>query len=503
MKNTAIIIGGGIAGLFTGAFLAKNGVNVTILEKNATAGGGLQCFYRNGKVFDTGIHIMGGFEENGALTKICRYLGVYDKLDIQHIPSDCVDQIYIHSTRETFKISSGREGFIRSLGAYFPNEEDGIREYVDALFDITQEHPLYFLKETPEGIRSFSDLYSCPADALISHFVKDERLRELLAYLNPLYSGKKGYSPAYVHAFINALFISGVSRFAGGSKQLADELNELIVANGGSVLTGKEVVDFTISDREVKSVRTSDNDVYSANWFISAIHISSLLNLIPENILRNRHINLLNKVDNTYSAFSLYIELKQDVFPYIDHTCYYLDDYGLMWDQDVMNKGGRPRTFMYMTPPDSNQGLFASRMLVHCVLNFDEVRKWEHTRIGKRGAEYLKWKKTITENIIDNLEKIYPNFRNMIAHTYSASPLSIRDYLNAKDGSMFGYKKDCRNMTLAHLPVQTKLTNLLLSGQNVNMHGIYGTTLTAIQTSERILGHNKLVKAINDANNCI
>ena len=36
MKKTVIVIGGGMGGLFTGAFLSKEGFKVTILEKNAT-----------------------------------------------------------------------------------------------------------------------------------------------------------------------------------------------------------------------------------------------------------------------------------------------------------------------------------------------------------------------------------------------------------------------------------------------------------------------------------
>lgn len=38
-KTDCIIIGGGIGGLFSGAFLARNGMNVTVLEKNAIIGG--------------------------------------------------------------------------------------------------------------------------------------------------------------------------------------------------------------------------------------------------------------------------------------------------------------------------------------------------------------------------------------------------------------------------------------------------------------------------------
>ena len=43
-----IIIGAGLGGLFTAALLAKEGFRVTVLEKNATIGGGLQNFSRFG-----------------------------------------------------------------------------------------------------------------------------------------------------------------------------------------------------------------------------------------------------------------------------------------------------------------------------------------------------------------------------------------------------------------------------------------------------------------------
>ena len=40
------------------------------------------------------MYVMGGFGENGNLHKICRYLGIYDSLDLQHIDSDCIDEIH-------------------------------------------------------------------------------------------------------------------------------------------------------------------------------------------------------------------------------------------------------------------------------------------------------------------------------------------------------------------------------------------------------------------------
>ena len=80
MDKSAIIIGGGLGGLFTGAILSKEGLNVTVVEKNATVGGGLQSFTRFGEVFDTGMHVIGGLQRGGNIRRLCDYLGILDEM---------------------------------------------------------------------------------------------------------------------------------------------------------------------------------------------------------------------------------------------------------------------------------------------------------------------------------------------------------------------------------------------------------------------------------------
>ena len=62
------ILGGGLGGLQCGYILAKNGLNVCVIEKNPLAGGCLQSFRRRGAgdticEFDTGLHYVGGLDE--------------------------------------------------------------------------------------------------------------------------------------------------------------------------------------------------------------------------------------------------------------------------------------------------------------------------------------------------------------------------------------------------------------------------------------------------------
>lgn len=501
MKKSAIIIGGGIGGLFTGAFLAKNGLRVTVLEKNGIIGGGLQCFRRKDKIFETGMHVMGGFEEGGSLYKICKYLGIFDTLNIQHIDAKCMDEIVYHRTNDTYCIPSGKDAFTEYLSGIFPEEAEGIQSYMDEIYKLTEEVPLFYLREAPEGIMIHSEKFTWSADQLINHYVTNPKLREILAYLNPLYGGVEGHTPAYVHALINVLYINGASRFIDGSQQLADALKCVITAHGGDVLAGQEVSQIDVEEKRITKVHTKSGRDFEADWYISSIHPVSLLSILPEGTFLRGFINRLNEIPISYSAFSLFVDLKPGMLPYIDHTCYYMEDYGSMWTQDKYDKDDWPKGFMYMTPPDSNQGEYANRLLVHCIMSYDQVKKWEHTTLGHRGKDYNQWKQKQVDKIIAKLENVFPGFSSMIANVYAASPLTIRDYYHTKDGAIFGYRKDCENLIFSQLSVYTKVKNLLLTGQNINLHGICGVPLTAINTSEAILGTNYLVKEINNANN--
>ncbi len=65
-----VIIGSGLGGLSCGCILAKNGYEVTVLEKDRQIGGCLQCFHRGDTVFDTGMHYIGSAEPGQVLHTI-------------------------------------------------------------------------------------------------------------------------------------------------------------------------------------------------------------------------------------------------------------------------------------------------------------------------------------------------------------------------------------------------------------------------------------------------
>ena len=494
--KSVVVIGAGVGGLFTGAMLAKEGFRVTVLEKNATIGGGLQNFTRFGEVFDTGMHVIGGMQPGGNVRKICSFLGILDKVAVVDVDDACMDRLYFSEDGANYRLAKGKENFVASLAEYFPQERDNLVRYVRAIYSIADEVDLFNLRPSLPELKAKSEDFLTAADAFIAKYVNDRRLRSVLAYMNPLYGGRGGQTPAYVHAIINVLYINGASRFAGGSARFADLLADVIRSFGGSVIPGDGVSAVRMDGGAVCGVETIGGKFYKADYYVSAIHPCALLELLPPEAFTRAYRNRLSSVQNAYSAFSLYIKVKPESFPYINHSEYFMTRYDDIWNFGRPDKPW-PLGFLSMTPPDAVPGPWASKVLVTAPMLFDCVKRWENTVVGRRGADYLAWKEEKKDLLLEMMEELHPGFGACVEAVNTSSPLTIRDYYAVKEGSICGFSKDCNNILLSQLPVVTKVPNLLLTGQNNNMHGFCGVSLTAISTCEAILGRNKLIEKIN------
>lgn len=494
-----IIIGGGLGGLVTGALLSKEGYNVTVLEKNKNIGGGLQTFKRGGLTFDTGMHILGGLRSGGSINMILTYLGIFDKLRIRKSDADCMDSITYLEDGRTYNIPEGRDAFTEYLINEFPIEKQGIRDYVDAIYRLANEVDLFNLRPTSDMLSRHSEQFMWPADELIKYYIKDERLRDILAYMNPRYGGILGHTPAYIHAIIYVLYISGQDRFIGGSKQLSDALEQLILKSGGRILANEQVSRINVNNEHYCTcVDTVNDNSYSADYYISAIHPQSLVNLMAQGGLSKAYKMRIASLPNTYSAFIVYIKFRPNTFPYINHTCYFQEKYGIAWQHGEYDPADDnwPHGFMYVTPAEE-QTDYATKMTIICLMPFSVVKQWQNTRTGHRGKDYMQWKHRNVERILNRMDQLHPSFRETIDQLWSSSPLTIRDYYGQPEGALYGIQKDCNEIMMSRLTIGTKVKNLLLTGQNIYLHGFCGVQLTAIKTVETLIGQNEIVKKIN------
>jgi all-trans-retinol 13,14-reductase len=492
-----LIIGGGIGGLVCGAILSKEGYSVRILEKHIVAGGGLHTFRRNGVEWETGIHVISGFQPSGVLRRLFSYLGVADKLRIKPANPDGFDHFHVASDGITYKMAIGRENFVETLGAYFPEEKENIRRYIDKVYDICENIALFNLRVPSEHIYTNKDVLLGSVNELIASYTSNPKLQMLLAWNNTLYGGIKDKTPAYVGALITQFYIEGASRFVDGTQQLADALVEVIKQNGGEVILGNGIQHIDIQDRHIQKVTAENGEEFTADWYISAIHTSTMFKLMDVTKIGKAYHQRINNIPNSYSSFTAYITFKPESFPYLNYTGFYAPDYNGVWECAEYTDENFPRGFMYLTPPVTDNDVFAQKMIINTIMNFDTVRQWENTTVGKRGEDYETFKKRCETQILDMMEKAYPDFRSKIDKIFTSSPLTIRDYYGTKEGANYGTIKDCHNMAASSIPIRTKVDNLLLTGQNINLHGILGVPLTAISTCGELLGMETLLNKIN------
>lgn len=495
LNKEVIVIGAGLGGLFSAALLSKEGMKVTVIEKNRKPGGGMQSYNRKGAVFDTDMHVITSMFEGGSVYRLCRYLGILNDICIENVADGISDKIYVAEDNSVYNISAGREGFMQSLLHYFPDEEHDICAYVKALDAITDEMDLFLLRNSRQNVFVQNADFFMPVDQFISKYIHNLKLRRLLAYMNVLYAGDCCVTPAYLHAVIAVLLQKGVSRFKGGTYRFVEVLVRFIQAHGGTVITGEGVSDIIVEGDKVKYVKTDAGRVLSADVYISSIHPAVLLDLLSDRFAVSKsYYAQLQGTEDSCSAFILNIKLKKDSFPYMRYSSYYFESYESVWSA---NRKGVITKFMFLTPPVQDQGEYAHTLCITVPMDWNEVVAWENSTIGKRSKSYYEWKDKVAETVLSKMERLFPFFREVIALVDTASPLTIRDHTGVRHGAMCGYKKDVNNFITSHLPVRTRLSNLLLTGQNVNIHGFCGVILTSLQTCEEILGTNYIIEKLH------
>lgn len=486
--KTCVIIGGGIGGLVSGALLAKEGYKVTVLEKNAIIGGGLQTFKRHGVSFPTGMHIFGGFQEGGNMRKLFEYLGVMDKISLRPTDDEASDVVTMMDDGLTYKLPRGKERFITYLSSMFPAEKEQIKAYIDKLFELSEEENLFYLRETPADHTTHSDDFLGSVERLRNQYITEPKLKALLGYLSSLFGGDEQTTPAYIHALLSTLHINGTYQFIGESQQLADALEKVIENAGGQVIANEEVVKIAVENRQVLGVFTKSGKCYQAEKYISDVHPDVLLRIIDDSAFPTAFKNRVSEIPETVSSFKVFVKFKEGAFPYLNHAHFLHAQQESAW----------PRELMFVTPPQENQGDFAQTMVIISSMEFGQVMRWENTRTGHRGEAYESWKQAMTDKVLGRMKQLYPDFCDKIDFVFAASPLTIRDFYGNKEGSNYGFQKDSRNLILSQMSVTTKVKNLFLTGQNVNIHGLCGVSLTAIETAEALVGRNAIVGKINN-----
>ncbi|HGF9815068.1 TPA: FAD-dependent oxidoreductase [Campylobacter lari] len=130
VKFDIVIIGSGLGGLSAGAYLAKNGKKVLVLEQHSLIGGCATCFKRKGVLIDAGLHEMDlGEAKTDMKHLVFEKLGIKNKIEILPLPSAWS----IKSKNYNLTLPHGIEKVKEVLKKEFPQECKGIDKYFNAI----------------------------------------------------------------------------------------------------------------------------------------------------------------------------------------------------------------------------------------------------------------------------------------------------------------------------------------------------------------------------------
>ena len=488
-RNSVIIIGAGLGGLECGYILAKNGMKVTVLEREAQVGGCLQTFRRGSALFDTGFHYVGALDEGESLHTLFSYFNLMN-LPWKKLDEDCFDEVVIGEN--AFAFANKHQRFYERMSSCFPKEREGLKKYVDFLKRVG-DHIFDSFNRQNDDIFTNS-LFACSAYEFLNETIQDPLLRKVLSGTSLKMELNAPTLPLYTFAQINDSFIRSAWRLRGGGMQIAEKLVKSIQAMGGEVKTRATVTSIKEEDGKVVGITVNDEDYMEADWFISSVHPAYTVSLVGESkkmhrIYRNRITNL----DNTFGMFTANIRLKPGMLPYLNKNIYVHRSDADLWKVNTLKT---ECVLVNYSVPEEHSSTAVNIDLLS-PMSWNEVKKWANYPVGRRGDNYVEYKEAKAEECIRLVEKRLPYLRGAIDKIFTSSPLSYHSYIASAEGCAYGIRKDYNNPMFTVLTPRTPIPNLLQTGQSLNLHGILGVSMTSFFTCAEILGMETIIKDLH------
>lgn len=248
--QTAVVIGGGIAGLATAALLAREGYGVTLLEQNATLGGRAGSWEHDGFRFDTGPS---WYLMPEVFDHFFRLMGTSTEEQLDLVTLDPGYRVFSEDGRPPLDIladgAANRAVFEReepgagaALDRYLTGAAETYRLAVDRfLYSTFADLRPLFASDLIRRLPRLARLLLEPLDRYAARFVRDVRLRQVLGYPAVFLGTSPDRAPSMYHLMSHLDLDDGVRYPLGGFAALIDRVAALAEGAGARLVTGARV----------------------------------------------------------------------------------------------------------------------------------------------------------------------------------------------------------------------------------------------------------------------
>lgn len=376
-SGTAVVIGAGVAGLATSALLARDGWQVTVLEKNTDVGGragSLEISGFPGFRWDTGPswYLMPeAFDHFFALFGACTsdYLDLVELTPGYRVFSGTHDAVDVPTGREEAiaLFESIEPGAGAKLGNYLDSAADAYDIAIDRFLynNFSTLGPLLHRDVLTRAGRLFSLLTRSLQKYVNSQF-SSPVLRQILTYPAVFLSSRPTTTPSMYHLMSHTDLVQGVKYPIGGFTAVVNALHQLALENG---------VEFQL-DSEVISINTASSRGNTSATGVSLLHNRKVQNLDADLVvsagdLHHTENNLLPRELRTYperywsnrnpgiGAVLILLGVKGEL-PQLDHHNLFFsedwtDDFAVVFDGPQLTRPHNASNSIYISKPSTSE----------------------------------------------------------------------------------------------------------------------------------------------------
>ena len=462
----AVIIGGGHNGLTCGAYLAKAGRRVLVLERRGLIGGAAVTEeFTPGFRTSTFSYVMSLLHP-----KVIRDLGLRD-LGLTVLPATdlfcpigtdnhIVFSSDVHKTAEQFARFSKHDGDI------YPQFDVWLNEAADVVRKLLLDTPVDPSKSDLRSLRALFklawkyrrigdnfyrlvDLMTMSADDFLARWFKHSVTRAVLGYYCSIgtFAGPKTPGSAYVvlhHIMGEHEGAGGWGFIRGGMGAISEAIAECGRRHGMQIRTDADVVRVEVAGGRVTKVITAKGDEYTARAVVSSASCKVLFDRLidPEHLpaaflkhIRDYRtfstafkINVAAEAPPRYTAFdAAKCGFESPNYVHIGPTVEYLQSAY----EDACQGRWSSRPFITAVVPTTVDDTLAPRGK-HVVNLFGGHAPYELT-----GRQWDDERPTFVKNVFDTIDEIAPGFSDGIIDSQILLPPDIERIINTPQGHIF------------------------------------------------------------------
>jgi len=495
-QRSAVIIGAGIGGITTAAYLARNNYVVDVYEKNSTPGGRCGQLNNNGYRFDLGATML---LMPGIYHDIFRSLGIDLEEGREIVPLEDLYRIYFDDGKE-LAFTRNPEKMQMQLENIEPGSYLRSQEYVSSGYEIFRLGMKKLIG------RNFYNLFQFANPANIGLLVKMKTYMSnwayakrffkhphlLMAYtFQNIYVGQSPFSSPALFSMIPAAELTEGSFFPrGGMFSIVNKLFDAAGSYGVRFHFNREVKKIDIDGRKVRGVILTDGSIAGADVVIANADLPYVYRELLPDKRKSAHLDRLK-----YSCSAICFHWGLDkVYSQLGHHSVFLSDgfrEGL--DRVFIDKtvGSRPSFYVHApvrTDPSAVPESHDALLVIVGAGHNDRTRNqdWNVIRQQTRAA------------VIERLEKAgLTDIEDHIKFEAAYTPASWESACNISRGSVFG--------SLGHNILQmgyfrphnrhSRYHNLYFTGGSTHPgNGIPNVLISARLVTERILKDERKLK---------